>query len=185
MPIMLCSNPFMKKVSFLLIVVLFGSTLEAQTKIFKEVSEEMSTQIKAITQDNALVGYLAFTRLESFAGKSQFRTWMTRIAINQCLMALRKRRHYVPVPFDEELIDRYVFVVKDAVLEGAPARMDLEKMMSVLTDSTREMLIMACLDGNTEQEIAESLGLSLNAVRCKLSRTKRKLRDMFSAVAAS
>src|ERR1700744_4609935 len=64
MPIMLCSNPFMKKVSFLLIVVLFGSTLEAQTKIFKEVSEEMSTQIKAISQDNALVGYLAFTRLE-------------------------------------------------------------------------------------------------------------------------
>ncbi|HXP08012.1 MAG TPA: sigma-70 family RNA polymerase sigma factor [Acidobacteriaceae bacterium] len=135
-----------------------------------------------LCQDTFLV---AFTRLESFAGKSQFRTWMTRIAINQCLMALRKRRHYVPVPFDEELIDRYVFVVKDAVLEGAPARMDLEKMMSVLTDSTREMLIMACLDGNTEQEIAESLGLSLNAVRCKLSRTKRKLRDMFSAVAAS
>src|ERR1700744_6542842 len=64
MPIMLCSNPFMKKVSFLLIVVLFGSTLEAQTKIFKEVSEDMSTQFKAITQDNALVGYLAFTRLE-------------------------------------------------------------------------------------------------------------------------
>ena len=135
-----------------------------------------------LCQDTFLV---AFTRLESFAGKSQFRTWMTRIAINQCLMALRKRRHYVPVPLDEEAIDQYVFVVKDAVLEGAPARMDLEKMMSVLTDSTREMLIMACLDGNTEQEIAESLGLSLNAVRCKLSRTKRKLRDMFSAVAAS
>src|ERR1700733_12381008 len=36
----------------------------AQTKVFKEVGEDISTQIKAITQDNALVGYLAFTRLE-------------------------------------------------------------------------------------------------------------------------
>lgn len=135
-----------------------------------------------LCQDTFLV---AFTRLDSFAGKSRFRTWMTRIAINQCLMALRKRRHYVPVPLDEEAIDQYVFVVKDAVLEGAPARMDLEKMMSVLTDSTREMLIMAYLDGIPETEIAETLGLSVNAVRCKLSRTKRKMRDMFSAVAAS
>lgn len=135
-----------------------------------------------LCQDTFLV---AFTRLDSFAGKSRFRTWMTRIAINQCLMALRKRRHYVPVPLDEEAIDQYVFVVKDAVLEGAPARMDLEKMMSVLTDSTREMLIMAYLDGIPETEIAEALGLSVNAVRCKLSRTKRKMRDMFSAVAAS
>lgn len=135
-----------------------------------------------LCQDTFLV---AFTRLESFAGKSRFRTWMTRIAINQCLMALRKRRHYVPVPLDEEAIDQYVFVVKDAVLEGAPARMDLEKMMSVLTDSTREMLIMAYLDGIPETEIAEALGLSVNAVRCKLSRTKRKMRDMFTAVAAS
>ena len=135
-----------------------------------------------LCQDTFLV---AFTRLDSFAGKSRFRTWMTRIAINQCLMALRKRRHYVPVPLDEEAIDQYVFVVKDAVLEGAPARMDLEKMMSVLTDSTREMLIMAYLDGIPETEIAEALGLSVNAVRCKLSRTKRKMRDMFTAEAAS
>ena len=100
-------------------------------------------------------------------------------------MALRKRRHYVPVPFGEELIDRYVFVVKDAVLEGAPARMDLEKMMSVLTDSTREMLIMACLDGNTEQEIAEKLGLMEDIVRKRIYSAKRKMCSTFSAVAAS
>jgi RNA polymerase sigma-70 factor, ECF subfamily len=135
-----------------------------------------------LCQDTFLV---AFTRLDSFAGKSQFRTWMTRIAINQCLMELRKRRHYVPVPIDEETIDRYVFVAKDAVLEGAPARMDLEKMMSVLTDSTREMLIMACLDGNTEQEIAEKLGLREDIVRKRIYWAKRRIRSTFTAVAAS
>ena len=53
------------------------------------------------------------------------------------------------------------------------------------TGARRRVLIMAYLDGIPETEIAESLGLSVNAVRCKLSRTKRKMRDMFTAVAAS
>src|ERR1700739_1134813 len=55
----------MKKfVSAIASLCFFGTVLHAQTKVFKEVGEDISTQIKAITQDNALVGYLAFTRLE-------------------------------------------------------------------------------------------------------------------------
>jgi RNA polymerase sigma factor (sigma-70 family) len=100
-------------------------------------------------------------------------------------MTLRKRRQYVSISLEDDLLYRYIFITKDAVLEGAPARMDLEKMMSVLTDSTRQMLIMAYLEGIPEGEIAETLGLSVDAVRCKLSRAKRKMRDMFTAVAAS
>jgi hypothetical protein len=56
--------PYMKKFVFSIVSLLFACLLQAQTKVFKEVSEDISTQIKAITQDNALVGYLAFTRLE-------------------------------------------------------------------------------------------------------------------------
>jgi len=54
----------MKKIVFPLLLVLFTCSLRAQTKVFREVSEGISTQFKTITQDNALVGYLAFTRLE-------------------------------------------------------------------------------------------------------------------------
>ena len=54
----------MKKIAFSLISMLFALSLQAQTKVFKEVGEDITTEIKAITQDNALVGYLAFTRLE-------------------------------------------------------------------------------------------------------------------------
>jgi hypothetical protein len=54
----------MKSFVFSILSLLFICPLQAQTKVFKEVSEDISTQIKVITQDNALVGYLAFTRLE-------------------------------------------------------------------------------------------------------------------------
>ena len=54
----------LKKSPFLIISLFVVFSLHAQTKVFKEVGEDISTEIKAITQDNALVGYLAFTRLE-------------------------------------------------------------------------------------------------------------------------
>jgi len=42
----------------------------AQSRIFKEISEEISTQVKPIMQDNVLVGYRAFTRLEEASADS-------------------------------------------------------------------------------------------------------------------
>ena len=52
--------------NILLAVALVTITLSgySQSKVFKEVSEEVTSQIKAITQDGNLVGYLVFTELE-------------------------------------------------------------------------------------------------------------------------
>ncbi|MBS1565540.1 MAG: hypothetical protein JST39_14215, partial [Bacteroidetes bacterium] len=53
-----------------LLVGLTVSYAHAQTKVFKEVSEEISSQMKIIRQDNALVGYLVFTQLEKASADS-------------------------------------------------------------------------------------------------------------------
>lgn len=53
-----------KNIALFISCLLFIIAGNAQTKVFKEVSEEISSQVKAITQDNALVGYLVFTKLE-------------------------------------------------------------------------------------------------------------------------
>lgn len=61
----------MKKTIFLSITLFTClSYSNAQTKVFKEVSDEISSQIKIIKQDNTLVGYLAFTRLEKASADS-------------------------------------------------------------------------------------------------------------------
>jgi hypothetical protein len=60
----------MRSFAFSIVSLLLVCSLRAQTKVFKEVSEDISTQIKAITEDNALVGYLAFTRLEKASADS-------------------------------------------------------------------------------------------------------------------
>lgn len=54
----------MKKLIVATLVLLCTYVCHAQTKVFQEVSEDISSQIKIIRQDNTLVGYLVFTTLE-------------------------------------------------------------------------------------------------------------------------
>jgi RNA polymerase sigma-70 factor (ECF subfamily) len=126
---------------------------------------------------------LAFVRLDSFEGNSQFRTWITRIAINRCLMILRKRRkasnvesHLVEIDADEA-VDRCLFACTDAQLENVGARMDLERLLGTLKPEQRQILEMAYLEDMPDLQIAEKLGTTAVAVRCTLYRLKRLLRD--------
>lgn len=62
----------MKKIilSAMCLVLAFSAAM-AQSKVFKEVSNEIASTMRTIRQDNALVGYLVFTRLEK-ANKDSF-----------------------------------------------------------------------------------------------------------------
>jgi hypothetical protein len=52
-------------------LLLFSVCLsQAQTKVFKEVGEDIQSQVKPIYQDNALVGYVVFTQLEKASADS-------------------------------------------------------------------------------------------------------------------
>src|SRR5438067_1598987 len=62
----------MKKTIAIVFCYALSVTLtHAQSKVFKEVSDEISSQMKIITQDDALIGYLVFTQLEK-ANKDSF-----------------------------------------------------------------------------------------------------------------
>jgi len=60
----------MKKTVLALLVCMTACYAHAQTKVFKEVGEDISSQMKIIRQDNALVGYLVFTQLEKASADS-------------------------------------------------------------------------------------------------------------------
>jgi RNA polymerase sigma-70 factor, ECF subfamily len=132
--------------------------------------------VEDMCQDTFL---LAFTRLDSFVGNSQFRTWITRIAINQCLLTLRHGRQvsngesYL-VPLDAANVDAIV----DSQLEAVPARLDLDRLMRVLAPIQRRILQMAYLEGMPDLEIAEVLGMDLATVQSKIFQAKRRARKM-------
>jgi hypothetical protein len=60
----------MKNPIICIALLLMANTIHAQSKVFKEVSEDISSEMKIITQDEALVGYLVFTQLEKASDDS-------------------------------------------------------------------------------------------------------------------
>jgi RNA polymerase sigma-70 factor (ECF subfamily) len=137
-----------------------------------------SRDLEDMCQDTFL---RAFMRLDSFERNSQFRTWITRIAINRCLMILRKGRqasnvesHLVRMDADQCVVAR-----RDAQLEGVGPRMDLERLLETLKPEQRRIFEMAYLEDMPDLEIAETLGTTAAAVRCTLYRVKRLLRDVY------
>src|ERR1700723_2210263 len=79
---------------------------------FGELCERHKKQVSCVTrriirnredaEDAAQECFLnAFVHLKTFDGRSQFATWLTRIAINAALMKLRKTRKAREVPIDE------------------------------------------------------------------------------------
>jgi hypothetical protein len=60
----------MKNTFFILLLLVLATNTRAQTKVFKEVSEDISSQLAAILQDGKLVGYLFFTTLEKSSADS-------------------------------------------------------------------------------------------------------------------
>ncbi len=124
---------------------------------------------------------LAFTRLAGFEGNAKFRSWITRIAINRCLLILRKGRqasngesHLVQVDAEQ-----CVFVGRDRQLEGVGTRLDLERLLKTLKPMQRRILEMAYFEDIPDVQIAEALGTTVVAVKCTLYRVKRILRDAY------
>ncbi len=61
----------MKKYLATTVCIFFVTILsQAQSKVFKEVNDEVASQVKSILQDDALVGYLVFTKLEKASADS-------------------------------------------------------------------------------------------------------------------
>jgi RNA polymerase sigma-70 factor (ECF subfamily) len=127
-----------------------------------------NNDVEDLCQD---VFLLAFTRLHSFEATAQFRTWLTRIAVNQCLMSLRRSKSHTM-----QLEDAETFAARDAQLEGVAARMDVNKLLQRLQPGQRQVLEMAYFDGMPDQEIAVALNTSLFSVKCKIYQAKRRLR---------
>jgi RNA polymerase sigma-70 factor (ECF subfamily) len=119
----------------------------------------------------------AFTRLDRFDGTCTFRTWITRIAINECLVAVRAQRRVTHgeshlVALEDELL---ALPMVDAQLQGVAGRLDLSRLMQSLPEAERQLVRMVHLDGASLAELADLLGTSKEYVRQKLYRARRRM----------
>jgi RNA polymerase sigma-70 factor, ECF subfamily len=127
-----------------------------------------------------------FIHLHSFKWKSSFSTWLTRIAINEALMLLRRRRALHEVPVDDSS-DREGYAChlempdSSSDPEASFARRERVQILTGTLGNLRPGLRRAVelreLGELSTSETARCMGLSVAAVKARLFHARRKLRQ--------
>ena len=126
---------------------------------------------------------LAYTHLADFAGASSFATWLTRIALNEALGRLRRRVRLAPVEEPSALED-HVPATEETPEDNAATReaaVLLERSIDRLPDLYRTVLMLRDVEQLSTAEAAEVLGVTEEAVRIRLHRGRRALREALAA----
>jgi RNA polymerase sigma-70 factor (ECF subfamily) len=127
----------------------------------------------------------AYQHLPEFEGNSRFYTWLVRIAVNQALMKLRKRRPN-QVSLDEEIEtgdDSFFRDVEDwgpspaERFEQTQLHDILNSAISELDPSYRIVFQLRDIEEMSTEETADVLHLSVPAVKSRLLRARLKLRQ--------
>ena len=126
----------------------------------------------------------AYGKIQQFEGNSQFSTWLTRIAINEALMMLRKRKSDDVAVYDDS---DHAADTPDAKAEVRDLRADPErqyqtkelaaKALDALQPTLKYTFILQKGEGWTSRELAEALDITAETVKSRIFRARVRLRQ--------
>ncbi len=128
----------------------------------------------------------AYENLKNFQEQSKFYTWLVRIAVNEALMRLRRRRPERMVSLDEEVKTEEDSMPREVadwspnpeqLYTQAELRDILTKTIQGLPSSFRTVFVLRDVEGLSTEETADALDLSIPAVKSRLLRARLQLRE--------
>ena len=153
-------------------VVSLAARLLGEVEEARDVAQEVFLQV--------------YKRLGAFEGRSSLRTWIYRIAINQCHNRRRfwhRRRRDRERPLDDAILAPAVpgaGAPRREPLRGdaAPAsgRGGSRRRCSSCASSTAAVLVLREVEGLTCEEVAAALGVPEGTVKSRLSRAREAMR---------
>jgi len=130
--------------------------------------------------------------LKNFEGRSSFSTWLFRLATNVCLMKIRHRgtepsqllplEEYLPQheegqhPPIQDWPD-----LPDEILLNKESREKMMEALEKLPPEYRAVFVLRDLEGLSNAQTAEAMGISVPAVKSRLHRARLALRGLLSA----
>jgi RNA polymerase sigma-70 factor (ECF subfamily) len=134
-------------------------------------------------------------KLGQFEGRSRLTTWISRIAINEALMCLRKRRSAFYLPLEEaiqpaeETADSEDFQSPIEGPEAAYSRKELREMlkqaMERLRPAYRVVFLLRAVEQLSTSETAKVLQISASAVKARMRRARSELREWLEEAKAA
>src|SRR5437762_9797176 len=130
--------------------------------------------------------FKAYSNLAQFQGQSKFYTWLVRIAVNEALMKLRRRKPERTVSLDEDIKTEDDSLPREIAdwspnpeqqYTQAELREILSKTIQGLPPGFRTVFVLRDVEGLSTEETAAALELSVPAVKSRLLRARLQLRE--------
>jgi RNA polymerase sigma-70 factor (ECF subfamily) len=111
--------------------------------------------------------------LRSYAGRGSLEGWIQRVAARTALMRMRaaRRRREDELPPDAAGSAR-----RDTPVE----RVALERALATLPDGLRAVFVLKVVEGYSHEEVAEMVGITVEASKVRLFRARKSLQDLLS-----
>ncbi len=128
----------------------------------------------------------AYEHLSGFQGNSKFYTWLVRIAVNEALMKLRKRKSDRTVPLDEPVDTGEETVAREIAVwdEDPEQKYSQEELAGILNEAVqslkpafRTVFVLRDIEELSTEEAAQALQISIPAVKSRLLRARLQLRE--------
>lgn len=128
----------------------------------------------------------AYEHLDQFRGDSKFYTWIVRIAVNQALMKLRRRKTDKAVSLDETIDTGEDNIVREIAAwdEDPEQKFSRDELGGILDTAVqsleplyRSVFVLRDIEDLSTEETAEALDLSVPAVKSRLLRARLQLRE--------
>jgi RNA polymerase sigma-70 factor (ECF subfamily) len=126
----------------------------------------------------------AFRNFQSFHSEASFKTWITRIVLNQCLACLREPgRRRIALSLDQPGPDGTlpIIAVDSLTPEDLTSRAEIDRAVrdaaAKLHKPLRDVFIRCTISGLSIRDTASALGLTVPATKTRLFRARRLVRQ--------
>jgi len=115
-----------------------------------------------------------FENIGSFRYESSFATWLYRIAVNTCMNFQRDKKPAESLGVTDDLGSS---VSPEAICERGELQCKIEAEIASLPNPLKIAFLLVVVEGMTYREASEILGLSVDALRMRVSRARQILRE--------
>ena len=122
----------------------------------------------------------AWTGLEAFRGESKLSTWLFRIANNETLNFLERKRQTMSID-DEAAIGVAARLEGDPYFDGDETARQLQEAVASLPDKQRQVFNLKYFDEMKYEDMSDMLGTSVGALKASYHHAVRKISDFFHA----
>ncbi len=173
----------------LIALILESGAMELFSELYDRYGNKVYRKVISMVKDLEMSKDLtqeilvkAFLSLAKFEGKSKFSTWIYMVTYNYCIDFLRKKKRKLERETDlnEKTTEDYGEYEEESEHEILEMELDrLSRLLEMIPTEDKTMLLMYYQDEMSVKELQGYFDLGASAVKMRLSRTRKKLKNLY------